>query len=130
LWADHVDAFVAYTRSLATNDAAGKDAARARLQRFNADFAGFLSTSTQGRLGASALADAFVMREDQLMRQIDAYAKRDYRMAHQLSYDAFAHMFVLAADAATAIGNTVVAHMPTGGAQTGGGGMAAIPSAH
>jgi hypothetical protein len=41
------------------------------------------------------------MDEDLLMRQIDAYAKRDYRPAHQLSYDAFAHVFVLAADAAT-----------------------------
>jgi hypothetical protein len=41
LWADHIDAFVAYTRSLATNDAAGRDAAWARLQQFNADFAGF-----------------------------------------------------------------------------------------
>jgi hypothetical protein len=85
---------------------------------------------THGRVTGPALADALVMREDLLMRRIDAYAKRDYRTAHQLSYDAFAHMFVLAADAATAIGNTVAAHMPSGGAQTGGGGMVAIPSAH
>jgi hypothetical protein len=130
LWADHIDAFVAYTRSLATEDSAGKDAARTRLQQFNAAFADFLSSSTQGRLRAPALADAFVMHEDLLIRQIDAYAKHDYRTAHQLSYEAFQHMFVLAADAATAIGDTVAAHMPKGGAQTGGGGMAAVPSAH
>jgi hypothetical protein len=130
LWADHIDAFVAYPRSLATNDATGRDAAGARLQQFNADFAGFLSTSTQGRVAAPGLADAFVMYEDLLMRQIDAYAKRDYRTAHQLSYDGFAPMFVLAADAATAVGNTVAADMPSGGAQMGGGGMVAIPSAH
>jgi hypothetical protein len=88
------------------------------------------TAGTHGRVTAPVLADAFVMREDLLMRQIDAYVKRDDRTAHRLSYDAFAHMFVLAADAATAIGNTVAAHMPTGGAQTGGGGMVAIPSAH
>jgi hypothetical protein len=130
LWADHIDAFVAYTQALATNDAAGKDAARARLQQFNTDFAGFLSTSTQGRLAAPALADAFVMHEDLLIRQIDAYAQHDYRTAHQLSYEAFQHMFVLAADAATAIGNTVAAQTPKGGPQTGGAAMAAIPPAH
>jgi hypothetical protein len=128
LWADHIDAFVGYTQGLATKDTAGKEAARARLQQFNADFAAFLSTSTQGRLAAPALADAFVMHEDLLIRQIDAYAERDYRAAHQVSYDAFQHMFVLAADAATAIGDTVAAQSPEGGAQTGGG-TAAEPSA-
>jgi hypothetical protein len=55
-------------------------------RQFNADFAGFWSTSTQGRLGASALADAFVMREDLLMRRIDAYVKRDYRAGGRCRY--------------------------------------------
>ena len=125
LWADHIDAFVTYTQALVADDAALENAATERLKGFNANFATFLSTSTQGRLGAPALADAFVMHEDLLLRQINAYAERDYSTAYQLSFDAYQHMFALAAQAATAIGDTVTAQSPTGGPQTGEGGMAA-----
>jgi hypothetical protein len=124
LWADHIDAFVTYTQSLAADDAALENTATERLKGFNEEFAAFLSTSTQGRLGAPALADAFVMHEDLLLRQINAYAERDYNTAHQLSFDAYQHMFALAAQAATAIGDTVAAQSPTGGPQTGEGGTA------
>jgi hypothetical protein len=125
LWADHIDAFVTYTEALVAGDAALESAATERLTEFNDNFAAFLSTSTQGRLGAPALGDAFVMHEDLLLRQINAYAERDYSTAHQLSFDAYQHMFELAAQAATAIGDTVAAQSPTGGPQTGAGGMAA-----
>jgi TolA-binding protein len=124
LWADHIDAFVTYTQALVADDAALEKTATERLKEFNVHFAAFLSTSTQGRLGTPALADAFVMHEDLLLRQINAYAERDYSTAHQLSFDAYEHMFALAAQAATAIGDTVTAQSPTGGPQTGGGGMA------
>jgi hypothetical protein len=125
LWADHIDAFVTYTTALAGGDEALKSEAQARLQKFNADFSTFLATSTQGRLTAPALADAFVMHEDLLMNQINAYAERDYSTAHQLSFDAYSHMFALAAQAAAAIGDTVASQSPQGGAQTGAGGMSA-----
>jgi hypothetical protein len=65
------------------------------------------------------------MHEDLLLRQINAYVERDYSTAHQLSFDAYQHMFALAAQAATAIGDTVAAQSPRGGAETGAGGMAA-----
>jgi hypothetical protein len=115
---------VTYTQALVADDAALEKTATERLKEFNVHFAAFLSTSTQGRLGTPALADAFVMHEDLLLRQINAYAERDYSTAHQLSFDAYEHMFALAAQAATAIGDTVTAQSPTGGPQTGGGGMA------
>jgi hypothetical protein len=127
LWADHIDAFVAYTQALAQNDEAAQDAAKERLTEFNSDFANFLSTSTQGRLGTAALADAFVMHEEMLLKQINEYAAANYGTAHQVSYEAYQHMFALADQAATAIGDTVAAGSPSGGAQTGGGGMAATP---
>jgi hypothetical protein len=125
LWADHIDAFVTYTQSLVADDAALENAATGRLEGFNENFAAYLSTSTQGRLGAPTLADAFAMHEDLLLRQINAYAERDYSTAHQLSFDAYQHMFGLAAQAATAIGDTAAAQSPTGAPQTGAGGMAA-----
>ena len=125
LWADHIDAFVTYTQALVAGSADLENAATERLKGFNVYFAAFLSTSTQGRLGAPALADAFVTHEDLLLRQINAYAERDYSTAYQLSFDAYQHMFALAAQAATAIGDTATAQSPTGGPQTGEGGMGA-----
>jgi len=126
LWSDHIDAFVAYTQALAGKDEAAQEAAQARLTGFNSDFAQFLSTSTQGRLETAALADAFVMHEQMLMQQINEYAAADYITAHQVSYDAYQHMFALAEQAATAIGETVAAGSPEGGAETGVGGTAAL----
>jgi hypothetical protein len=124
LWADHIDSFVAYTQALAAEDADLEEASAERLAEFNSDFAAFLSTATEGRLGAPALVDGFVMHEDFLLRQVNAYAERDYSTAHELSFDAYQHMFALAAQAATAIGDTVAERSPIGGAQTGAGGMA------
>jgi hypothetical protein len=125
LWADHIDAFVAYTQALAAEDEALEGAAMQRLEAFNGSFATFLATATQGRLAAPALAESFTTHEELLLRQIQAYAEEDYSTAHQLSFDAYSHMFVLAADAATAIGDTVAARSPQGGAETGAGGTAA-----
>jgi hypothetical protein len=125
LWGDHIDAFVAYTQALAGKDEAAQEAAQARLTGFNSDFAQFLSTATQGRLDTAALADAFVMHEEMLLRQINEYAAADYSTAHQVSYEAYQHMFALADQAATAIGETVEEGSPKGGAETGVGGTAA-----
>ncbi len=125
LWGDHIDAFVAYTQALAGKDEAAQDAAQDRLTGFNSDFAQFLSTATQGRLETAALAEAFVMHEQMLMQQITEYAAADYTTAHQVSYEAYQHMFALAGQAATAIGETVEEGSPMGGAETGGGGMPA-----
>lgn len=125
LWSAHIDDFVTYTQALATDDAALEATAKERLKRFNAHFATFLSTSTHGRLATPALADAFVMHEDLLFRQINAYAEQDYSTAHQVAYDAYKHMFAVAAQAATAIGETMMAKSPKGPAETGVGGMAA-----
>ena len=125
LWSAHIDDFVTYTQALATDDAALEATAKERLERFNAHFATFLSTSTHGRLATPTLADAFVMHEDLLFQQINAYAKQDYSTAHQVAYDAYKHMFAVAAQAATAIGETMMAKSPKGPAETGVGGMAA-----
>jgi ribosomal protein L18 len=72
------------------------------------------------------LADAFVMNEQMLMQQINEYAAADYATAHQVSYDAYQHMFALADQAATAIGETVAEGSPKGGAATGVFGTATI----
>ena len=78
-------------------------------------------------MDAPALVDGFVAHEDFLLQQVNAYAEREYSTAHELSFDAYEHMFALAAQAATAIGDTVAAQSPIGGAQTGAGGTATVP---
>ena len=127
LWADHIDSFVTYTQALAAADAGLQKTSAEQLAEFNEDFAAFLSSSTEGRLGAPALVDGFVLHEDFLLQQVNAYAERDYSAAHELSFDAYQHMFALAAQAAAAIGDTVAAQSPIGGAQTGAGGTATVP---
>ena len=66
------------------------------------------------------------MHEDMLLKQINAYAAADYTTAHQVSYEAYQHMFALADQAATAIGETVADGSPKGGADTGRGATAAF----
>jgi hypothetical protein len=65
------------------------------------------------------------MHEDLLFQQINAYAEQDYSTAHRVAYDAYTHMFAVAAQAATAIGETMMARTPKGGAETGRDEMAA-----
>src|SRR5690242_2037273 len=50
LWTGHVTALVNYSRGLATNDAAVRDEARARLAALNTEIADVVATPTQGRL--------------------------------------------------------------------------------
>ena len=125
LWSDHIDAFVAYTQALA-----GRTKLHRRPRRTGSP--GSTPTSrvpvqaTRGAAGTAALADAFVMHEQMLMQQINAYAAAEYTTAHQVSYEAYQHMFALADQAATAIGETVAAGSPKGGAGTGVGAMAAF----
>ena len=52
------------------------------------------------------------MHEDMLLKQINAYAAAEYTTAHQVSYEAYQHMFALADQAAAAIGETVAAGSP------------------
>jgi hypothetical protein len=61
-----------------------------------------------------------------LFQQINEYAAADYSTAHQVSYDAYQHMFALAEQLAAAIGQTVEAGSPEGGAATGIGAKAAL----
>ncbi len=119
LWSDHIDVFVRYTSALAAEDAPAQESTRRDFEQFNREFSAFLRTATNGRLAAPALAREFREHERMLLQQIDAYAAGDYTTAHDLTYDAYAHMFTLADALAGAIGANVRAGSPRGGAETG-----------
>jgi hypothetical protein len=124
VWSDHVDALVSYSGAVATKDQNGKDQALAQLRAFEKHLSAFLSTSTDGRLTASALSDVLHMHDRDLVEQLDAYARGDYPTAYRVAYDGYQHMFAVSSTLSGAIGPTIAARLPKGGVQTGGGGMA------
>ena len=124
LWADHVDAFIAYADAVRTNDAAAKERAMTTLSGFQDDFSGFLDRTSDGKLPAKTLAAAFAEHDDMLLEQVDAYAAKRYPQAHDLAYDAYQDVFGMSSSFAGAIADVAGSRLPRGGAQTGGGGMA------
>jgi hypothetical protein len=64
------------------------------------------------------------MHDRDLVEQLDAYARSDFKTAYRVTYDAYQHMFAVATTLSGAIGPTIAARLPKGGVQTGGGGMA------
>jgi hypothetical protein len=124
VWGIHVDALISYSGAVAAKDQTGKAKALARLSVFVQRLSSFLSTSTQGRLKAPALGMMLRMHDSELLQQLDAYARGDYLTTYRVIYEAYQHMFGVAKTLSAAIGPTIAARLPTGGVQTGGGGMA------
>jgi hypothetical protein len=128
IWADHVDALMAYTSSKVRGDDAGTSAAQARLRAFEPALARFLAGATASKLGAQALAHAFNEHDRMLAGELDSYQAKDYAQAHTMSYQAYQQMYDLAGQLSHAIGVTLGSKLPKGGSQTGGGGMARVVS--
>jgi hypothetical protein len=127
LWADHIDQLVGYTAGVAGGDEGKRAAARAALRDVERRLAGFLDAAGGGRLGSPALAQALFAHDDTLLRQVDAFAAKDYQQANDLSYRAYQDMFGLARQLSDAFGAAVAARLPEGGAQTGAGGTVRQP---
>ncbi len=128
LWADHLDLLGTY----ATEAGAMKKDRRAQVQgelhAWQQRFAQFIATATGNRVAAPDLAAALLDLDDLLLRQVDAFAAKDYQQARELADQTYPQVFALARNMADAFGATVAARMPRGGAETGAGGMAtAVP---
>lgn len=126
LWADHVDHLMEYTAAAAKDDDAQRTVATAKLEAFEQQLASFLDTATSSRLPSATLAAALASHDEMLIRQVDAYAAKNYQEAHDLAYTTYQEMFVLAGQLADAFGSTVASRLPQGAAQTGRGGMAVV----
>ncbi len=124
LWADHVDAFIAYSDALRGGDEAAKARQRKALDSFQGKFSRFLSNTTKGKLPADTLAAAFADHDGMLLDQVEAYAAKQYPRAHDLAYDAYQEVFGMSGRLAGAIADVAGSRLPRGGAQTGFGGMA------
>ena len=124
LWADHLDAFVAYTDAVRSGDEAGKSRAKRTLDAFQVTFSRYLGQTTKGRLPADRIAAQFAEHDGMLLDQIDAFAAKRYPQAHDLAYDAYQQVFGMSGEFAGAIADVAGSRLPQGGAQTGGGGTA------
>jgi hypothetical protein len=124
VWGDHVDALVSYSGAVAAKDQPGQAKALAQLRAFEQHLSTFLSTGTDGRLTAPALSDVLHMHDRDLVDQLDAYARGDFKTAYGVTYQGYQHMFGVAETLSAAIGPTIAARLPKGGVRTGGGGMA------
>jgi hypothetical protein len=127
LWADHVDQLVVYTAGVAGNDSGRREVAVGNLRGFETRLAAFLDSATGSKVASADLAKAFLAHDEMLTRQVDAFAAKDYRQAHELAYDTYQDMFGLARQLADAFGETVAARLPQGGARTGAGGLSGAP---
>jgi hypothetical protein len=124
LWADHVDGLMTYAAGVVERDAGRRQDALRTLDAFQRSLATFLATATGRRLAFDALAKAFLMHDQMLLREVDAYAAKDYQKAHDIAYTTYQQMFTLAGQLSDAFGATIKPRLPHGGVQTGGGGTA------
>jgi len=124
VWGSHIEALISYSGAVAAKDPTGQAKAIAKYHAFERNLSTFLSTSTDGRLKAPALAVVLRMHDGELVQQLDAYARGDFVTEHRVIYEGYQHMFMVAQVLAAAIGPTIAARLPKGGVRTGGGGMA------
>jgi hypothetical protein len=93
LWEDHVADLFAYAGGVARRDDSEKRAARTALLAYCDAYGAWLADASKGRVQASAAAAGVRTHVEELMKQIDVYAARDYAQAYRIEREAFEHMF-------------------------------------
>jgi hypothetical protein len=126
LWADHVDALIAYSAAIAKNDSAQRAEARATLSGFERRLTEFLSGATKNRLVGQSVAKALGAHDAMLMNQVEAFVAKDYTKSHDLAYSTYRDIITLGGQMATAFRLTLGGRLPTGGPETGKGGLATV----
>ena len=101
LWSRHVNQLFDYARALAANDPAGMDRDRADLAAYERDIGSFIQTATKTQVSAPAAQQALTAHVDDLLKQADAYAAKDYATSYAIERHAYAHMFEVAKTLAT-----------------------------
>jgi hypothetical protein len=99
LWQRRVTHLLAYAEAVADHDATAKQRARTGLA---ADDDAYASWLAQVRRSGSGRGNMVRVQNAQLMRQLDAYATRDYSQAYRMGREAYEHMFTAGATMAKA----------------------------
>jgi molecular chaperone GrpE (heat shock protein) len=103
MWSAHIGYFVDYVKGTASKDEAAKKAALDELAQYKQDFSSFLSTATEERLEADALAEGLQMHVDQLVGAFNAYVEGDYEKAYEYEREAIHHMYMVSKGLSNAI---------------------------
>jgi hypothetical protein len=102
LWQRHVTDLLSYANGVAGKDASAKQAARTALLADAEAYGSWLAQASGGRVRASDAAAGVRMHVEELMKQADAYAARDYARAYRIERQAYEHMFTAGAGLAKA----------------------------
>jgi hypothetical protein len=97
LWQRHLTDLFSYANGVASNDTPAAQRARAALRADADAYGSWLAGASKGRVRAEAATAGVRMHVEELMRQLDAYAARDYGQAYRIEREAYEHMFTAGA---------------------------------
>jgi hypothetical protein len=97
LWQGYVTDLSTYASAAAGQDASGKQQARAELMAYCDNYGSWLATASNGKVRSEDAARTARTRVVGLMRQVDAYAARDYGQAYKLERDTYQATFAAGA---------------------------------
>jgi hypothetical protein len=93
LWRRGVRDLTAYAEGVAGNDASAKQAARTALRADAEAYGSWIAEASSGRVKVSDAPNAVRTHLESLMKQVDAYAARDYATAYRIERQAYEHLF-------------------------------------
>ena len=102
LWQAHITDLFSYANGAASHDQSAQRAARTDLLAYCNAYGAWFAGASKGTVRAGDAAAGVRMHVEDLMRQLDAYAARDYDQAYRLEREAFEHMFTAGATMAKA----------------------------
>ncbi|RIW38788.1 copper amine oxidase [Bacillus salacetis] len=93
MWSNHISYFVDYVNGTANEDEAAKEEALNELNQYRQDFSQFISSATETRVEADALAAGLQTHVDQLIGTFNSYVQGDYEAAWETARKGYGHMF-------------------------------------
>jgi hypothetical protein len=102
LWQGYVTDLSAYANGAASQDASAKQAARAGLMGYCDDYGVWLAGASNGQVRAGDAVRTARTRVQGLIKQVDAYATRDYGQAYKIERQAYQSSFTAGATLAKA----------------------------
>jgi hypothetical protein len=93
LWQRTVLDLTAYAEAVEAADAAAKQSARSDLLADADAYGTWLAQASDGRVQAGDAPNAMRTHVENLMKQLDAYAARDYATAYRIERQAYEHLF-------------------------------------
>jgi hypothetical protein len=98
----YVTNLTAYANAATSKDASKQAAARAAIMAYCDDYGDWFAQASNGRVEAGDAVRTARTRVEELMRQVDAYAARDYEQAYRIGREAYQHTFASGATLAKA----------------------------